>query len=80
MEQAKSISETDKLVLELLKMKKILAMSQVEKAVAQQETAEIALRHTVLQIYMKYGLSEVDIIDDSGNIIYGGALNQQENK
>lgn len=74
-----NIIETDRLLLELAKSRRQIALAQAEKAMAQQESAEISYRYIVLQLYMKYGLSESDAIDESGKILYGGAT-PQENK
>lgn len=71
--EKQSISEIDKMTLELAKSRRQLALTQVEKAVAQQEAAEIGYRYIVLQIYMKYGLTEADVIDEKGAILRGAA-------
>jgi len=67
------IQDTDKMALELAKSRRQVALAQAEKSLAQNETAEIAYKYIVLQLYMKYGLSESDAIDDNGKILRGGA-------
>lgn len=67
------LSETDRMTLELAKTNKQLALAQAEKALAQNETAELAYKYVVLQLYMKYRLSEADAITESGDIIRNGA-------
>jgi hypothetical protein len=71
------IQDIDKMALELAKSRRHVALAQAEKALAQNETAEIAYKYVVLQLYMKYGLSETDAIDDNGKILRGGAPKNQ---
>lgn len=70
------IQDVDKMALELAKSRRHVALAQAEKALAQNETAEIAYKYVVLQLYMKYGLSETDAIDDNGKILRGAPKNQ----
>jgi hypothetical protein len=67
------LEDIDKLVLELAKAKKQVALANAEKALAQNDTAELSYKYMVLQIFMKYGLTENDKLDDAGNIFYNGA-------
>lgn len=67
------LQDVDKMSLELAKSRRQVALAQAEKALAQNETAEIAYKYVVLQLYMKYGLTEADAIDESGKILRGGA-------
>ena len=69
-EQIMSLSDVDKLTLELAKYKKQLATVQVEKAIAQNESAETAFKYLVYQLYVKYNLTSKDAIDENGNILY----------
>lgn len=78
MEQPSKLEETDRMALELSKMNRRLAQAGAEKALAQNETAELHYKYTVLQVYMKYGLSSTDSIDENGNILRG--VNQNEDK
>jgi hypothetical protein len=75
--QRAKISEQDRMALEVAKANKKTAIAQAEKAIAQNETAELAYKYTVLQIYMKYGLTEADALTEGGDIIKNGALKQE---
>jgi len=75
---APSIQETDRLALELAKMNKRLAAVNAEKALAQNETADIHYKYVVLQVYMKYNLTPNDSIDDDGNILRGVVNNENK--
>jgi hypothetical protein len=72
------LSDIDRMAIELAKTNRKLALCQAEKALAQHETAEVSYKYVVLQVYMKYGLSESDAIDENGNILRGGAVAQQQ--
>ena len=71
------LAEIDRMALELAKSNKKTALANAEKALAQNETAYLAYKYVVLQLYMKYGLTEVDAITESGEIIKGGAAAKQ---
>ncbi len=62
------LSAEDKHHLDMSKVKRQLVLAQAEKALAQNEAAELAFKYLVLQLYCKYGLTEADGIDDNGNI------------
>ncbi len=70
---SEKLSEVDRLALELAKANRKIALTQAEKAIAQNETSELAYKYVVLQLYMKYGLTEVDAISEAGDILRGGA-------
>lgn len=72
------LSEVDRLSLELAKSNRRLALANAEKALAQNETAEVSYKYVVLQLYMKYGLSEADAINEQGEILKGGAVSQNQ--
>jgi hypothetical protein len=63
------LSNVDVLALQLAKVKKELAVANIETAMAQQESADLAHRYVVLQLYMKYKLKEGDSINENGTII-----------
>ncbi len=63
------LSDEDKHVLELSKMKRALALSNAEKALAQNESAEAQYRYIILQLSVKYNLKNDDIINDDGSIV-----------
>lgn len=72
------LSDMDKMSLELARSRRQLALAQAEKALAQNETADIAYKYIVLQLYMKYGLTEVDAINENGDILKGGAVRKDQ--
>lgn len=72
------LTEVDKMTLELAKLKRHLALAQAEKALAQNDTADVSYKYIVLQLYMKYGLTEADAIDESGKILKGAAVQSEK--
>ena len=68
------LSDLDKMTLELAKSNKRTALANAEKAIAKNENAELAYKYIVLQLYMKYGLTEADAINEQGEILRGGAV------
>jgi hypothetical protein len=72
------LQDVDRMALELAKSKRMVALAQAEKALAQNETADVSYKYVVLQLYMKYGLTEADAIDESGKILRGGAQQAQK--
>jgi hypothetical protein len=64
-----SIINEDKAFLELAKMKRQLALKEAEKALAQNESAGFAYQSALLQLYVKYGLSMEDSLDEQTGII-----------
>lgn len=71
------LSETDRLALELAKANQKTALAQAEKAIAQNDNANLAYKYLVIQLYMKYGLNADDAISESGEILRGGAKAEQ---
>ena len=67
------LSEVDRLALELAKSRKQTALAEAKTALAANENADLSYKYVVLQLYMKYGLTEADAISESGDIIKGGA-------
>jgi len=67
------IEETDRLLLEISKQKRLTALANAEKALAQNEAAELAYKYVVLQLYVKYSLTSEDALNEDGSIIKGGA-------
>jgi len=45
---------------------------------AKNETAELAYKYVILQLYMKYGLTSADAISENGDIVKGGAVTQAQ--
>lgn len=74
-EMTVKMSDTDRMVLELAKSKRQVALAEAKTALAQNENAELSYKYVVLQLYMKYGLTEKDAINENGEIIRGGAVN-----
>lgn len=74
------LSDVDRMSLELAKSNKRTALALAEKALAQNEVAELSYKYTVLQLYMRYGLTEADALSEAGDILRGGALKQAGSK
>ena len=72
------IEDLDKMSLELAKSRRQTALAQAEKALAQNETAEISYQYVVLQVYNKYSLNFNDIINEKYEIVRGGALQEKK--
>lgn len=63
--------------LEIAKLNRKVALKEAEKALAQNESAEMAFKYIILQLYMKYKLDvAADAISDDGKIMRGALLNQ----
>ncbi len=71
------MANSDVLALELAKAKKQVAVAEAKTALANNENAELHYKYVVLQLYMKYGLTEADAITETGEIHRGGALKQK---
>ena len=67
------MAETDRLALELAKTKRQVALAEAKTALANNDNAELQYKYVVLQLYMKYGLTEADAITETGEIHRGGA-------
>ncbi len=67
--QKEFLADADKSILDLVKMQRTVAVAQAEKALAQNETAELRYNNVVLQLTMKYGLSGNDTITEQGEIL-----------
>lgn len=76
MEEKNKLKDQDKAALDMAKNNKKIAILNAEKAAAQNELADLQYKYIVLQIYMKYGLSPKDGIDEEGNIIKGEIANE----
>jgi hypothetical protein len=72
------MSEEDRLTLELIKEKRATALESAKLALANNEKAELAYKYCVLQLYMKYHLTAADALNESGEIIRGGAIPQKK--
>jgi hypothetical protein len=63
------ISDNDRFAMELLKLNRKVSLLEAEKAILSSQNADANYKYAVLQLYMMYGLSQNDTIDDSGKII-----------
>lgn len=71
------LADVDRLALELARQRRQTALAEAKTALAQNEISELSYKYTVLQLYMKYGLTDADAISENGDIIKGGALPNQ---
>lgn len=71
---APKLMDIDRMALELARSRRQTALAEAKTALAQSETAELAYKYVVLQLYMKYGLTDADAVSEAGDIIKGGAL------
>lgn len=65
------LSEVDRLSLEVAKANRRAALAAAKQAMAENEASEGAYKYFVLQLYMKYGLTERDAIGENGAIMKG---------
>lgn len=70
------LMDIDKMALDLAKEVRKTALAEAKTAIANNEKAELAFRYVVLQLYMKYGLTDQDAISEQGEIVKGGAVRQ----
>lgn len=68
------LQEVDRMALELAKSKRQTALAEAKTALANNDNAELSYKYVVLQIYMKYGLTEADAITEAGEVLRGGAV------
>jgi len=74
------LTDMDRMALELARQQRLTTLAEARAAVAQTEKSELAYKYVVLQLYMKYGLTDADAISEAGDIIKGGALPQNQPK
>lgn len=67
--EVKSLSDNDKNKLSLSIMNRKLALANAQKVLAEQENAELAYKYFVIQLYMKYGLTQNHVITENGEIV-----------
>jgi hypothetical protein len=65
---SEKLSDTDKSNLDLVRMKRELALANAKTALAQSETAQVSYDNIILQLAMKYKLVDGDVISDAGEI------------
>jgi hypothetical protein len=68
------LSEVDKLTLDLARQRKQTALAEANTAIAQNNNADLTYKYVILQLYMKYSLTEADAISENGDVLRGGAL------
>ena len=73
---SEKMADVDRMALELAKSRRETALAEAKTALAQNEKAELSYKYIVLQLYMKYGLTEHDAITETGEIVRGGAKPQ----
>lgn len=73
-----TLSDMDKMQLELAKSRRQTVLVQAEKALSDNQAAELAFKYVVLQLYMKYHMTEADAINEQGEILRGGAAAAQQ--
>lgn len=66
--EEEALSEVDKSLLENTKLKRELALANVKTVLTQSENAELVYNNVILQLALKYKLSEGDIITEDGTI------------
>lgn len=71
------IPDEDMKLIELAKAHLETANAQAKEAAAKLETATIAYRYTILQVYMKNGLGVQDALGEDGSIVRNGATQQR---
>jgi hypothetical protein len=74
--QNPKLMDIDKMALDLAKEQRKTALAEAKTALANNEKADLAFRYVVLQLYMKYGLTDADAISEQGEIVKGGAVRQ----
>ena len=65
------LNDVDRLNLEVAKANRRAALAQAKQAMAENEASEGVYKYFVLQLYMKYGLTERDAIGENGEIMRG---------
>ncbi len=67
------LEEIDRMALELAKTQRQVSVAEAKTALANNEKSELQYKYVVLQLYMKYGLTAADAINENGDILRGGA-------
>ena len=67
------IDDADRLKIDQAKTEKKLALANAEKAIAQNDLADMKYRNVVLELYVRYGLGVTDAINEDGTIIKNGS-------
>ncbi len=64
-----SLSQEDAHRLEIAKLKKVLAQTNLEKAQAQSEAINMYFENILMSLSVKYSLTDKDSIDEKGKIV-----------
>jgi hypothetical protein len=70
------LSDLDKMALDLAKEKRKTVLAEAKTAIANNDAAELGFKNVILQLYMKYGLNANDAINENGDILINGAVEQ----
>ena len=62
------LTEADMMELDRANTQKRLALANAEKALAENNLAELGYKYTVLALYMKHGMKPTDSFDEKGVI------------
>lgn len=63
------ISDADKSNIDVARLKKLLYTAEARAAILQNEKIDIEYKYLILQMYMKYGLTNDDAISENGDIV-----------
>lgn len=69
--QQETMSKEDIQSLEMARLTMQVALKEAEKALAENKAADLSYKYFILQLYMKYGLTAADALDEKGNIHRG---------
>lgn len=72
------LTEVDRMALELAKERSKTALAEAKNAMSQSEMAQLNYKYVIMQLYLKYGLTEADALNEAGDILRGGALPQAQ--
>ncbi len=66
------LSDEDMLTIERANNKRQIAVANAKAATAEAEAAEMGYKNLVMQLFLKYGLSQEDAINPDGTVKRGG--------
>jgi hypothetical protein len=72
------LAEVDRMALELAKERSKTALAEAKNAMSQSEMAQLNYKYVIMQLYLKYGLTDADALNEAGDILRGGALPQAQ--
>lgn len=67
-EMVERLAELDKSALDLAKARRETALEKAKTALAQSEASELAYNNVILQLALRYHLTDGDVINDDGSI------------